>query len=691
MRSESDGPPPLTTTSPPPSRPRSANGTHTPVQGVSSAATPLERLPSGHGVAGSSPPQANRDGTRVEPLPANERSAGDQAGPSASPATPLMAPERLAGTSPTATSSVPLRTNGREDAQARQVQQLQHTIRELTLQLHSVAEFVDMKEDIEDRLRSMQRYYEAEVARHIHIAKEARLALLENRVQLRTVEEDLRASHMADVDRTATALLDSRTKEVLQTNASLVKDKTVLAGDAEQARQHNASLMEENRRLRREAELTASTESELLSRSVRQKREIAALKKQVKSTEDRLNEVVEAYEAKLAKRESVNAKRVEEAVQQRDRACRDAEALHRELVKVRELSTCILKQRSELEEFFHEALRHVRGEIVEERRRQIASVPSGFSPGASAAQTIGSSLRLEQQSRLLLSEHHHHATSPSTSAVTTFQRQPRLWGSDKRGFPVLIDGKRGGGGGGGGVDGTSYGAAGPRRALPPIPPYAKSPKEAATSTNGSSLAGSGQDQQNGALVALHGSEGSLVRHAHRKGYDDYDKERTALATNGAALIALTSPGCTSGEDELPLSIRPERDDVQTSLLDSGPLTLRDLPSIPIQELNWAEKERVIMLLFHRLRQQQQVRQTVASRSKAKALASVQPPRAITAADSMDAASASAATAVGVADGGGRGNVAVDDDEDGGNVQEAVPHRAAFRYQHDNTTTFLTQQ
>jgi len=307
------------------------------------------------------------------------------------------------------------------------VRRLRKTIKELARRMQGVAEFIDVKEDIEERLERMEREHQEEISVHRNAARDARLDMLEDRVKLFSIEASLRETHERDVMAKATELLDQRTKEVNDQNFLLVKDKIILARDMESARRRRSVLEVENTELRRKIALSTGTEKELLQRSVKQKREVSKLKEQVKTTEDGLNSIVEEYEQRLAKLRADHEKSIKALTVERDDARNDAKKLLVELKRLRELSGQLVLQHSELEQFFYDALRTVRCEIVQERRRQIVGMPCSVGP--SASQTASSTLRLQTQPRLMLTE-----TANSTAL-------PRLhqWGRDGKGLPVLLN------------------------------------------------------------------------------------------------------------------------------------------------------------------------------------------------------------------------------------------------------------
>ncbi|CAD2213217.1 hypothetical protein AGDE_13708 [Angomonas deanei] len=299
------------------------------------------------------------------------------------------------------------------------IERLYATIRDMAEQLHSVAEFVEIKDDVEERIEKMRAHYEDEVISYKEETKHARMETLEERVRMRTKEAELLCAHEDEVNARATELLDERTKEINTQNFDLYKEKVLLTQDVDETRTQLQKLEKENAALRRKLDLSSGTEKELLARSVKQKKEVAELKAQVRTMDDSVNTLVEQYEGKLAAQEAKHAKEVKTLTTERDDARRDAQRLLQELTKLRGVSSQLLNERSELEQFFHTALQEVREEIIQERKGVIGSMPLGTTNAGS--HTASSRLRLETQDRL------HYTDGAPRSANYT---------KNKKGFPV---------------------------------------------------------------------------------------------------------------------------------------------------------------------------------------------------------------------------------------------------------------
>lgn len=418
--------------------------------------------------------------------------------------------------------------------------QLRNSVRELASRLRGVSQFIDLREDIEERLNSMATSHAEQVEQLHSESREARLDLLENRVHIRSVEQALRDSHAADINRRALQLLDDRTKEVNMQNFNLVRDKLVLAKNMEDTRQKCIVLEDRNVDLRRKVDLSSSSESELIARSVRQKREIERLKGQIKITEENMTTLENDYEQRLTLQEKSHVKEVRQLMAERNQARVDAQTLRRELQQLRKVSAKVVEQRGELEMFFYAALQEVREHIAVERQQRILAGGSFAPESLKAAQTTSSSMRLAAQDRLQITDYYG-----GTGSLYPPSPSRRAWDTDSKGFPVLR--------GGGKVSG---------KALPPIP--GSTPSGASGRTPNCTLHSTGDDNHNP---------------FSQLGEDEFPEGGTMFLETGAAQLSFKS-------------------------IPDAP-AWKDIQKVDITDLDWPDKERVIRILFKRLRQQQQ--------------------------------------------------------------------------------------
>ncbi|CCW70018.1 unnamed protein product [Phytomonas sp. Hart1] len=427
-------------------------------------------------------------------------------------------------------------------------------------------EFEKLKTIFYEKMRELEQNHRIEIKRSGNTIMNMRMEMLEDRVRLQTIEKGLHENYNSDLKYKANELLDLRTKEVYNENLELVREKTLLANDVRIARERECALDKENIALRRAVNVNASIESDLKTKCLQYKKEIDKLKKQIKTVEDSMETVTKDYIECLARQDTQHAKQIKALTKERDDARFDALQLNAGLIQLRKASSRVLCQRGELENFFHDALREVREQIVCERHRQLLA---NYTPGISGRGPTTSQ-------EIVSSSRHTHASALRIEN----QRLLQLMGCPAA-HPTLIPlyqppHERGEGF----YDGTSSpsptsASQGKRRigvpsesstgmeALPPIPHGAAS--------------GSTSDQSSQLCVfepKMESLKGSSPSHG-QQGPSSSSPERGALVKGNG------------------LSSRP------------GGITWKTIGQVDISELGWPDKERVLQLLFERIRMQQQ--------------------------------------------------------------------------------------
>ncbi|XQJ32073.1 hypothetical protein NXY56_008198 [Leishmania guyanensis] len=467
-------------------------------------------------------------------------------------------------------------------AREKEVVHLRRTIQELSSQLNCVLTTLDQRADTSAELETLKKTCEEEAVQHEKGMRCARLEMLESRVKYRTMEEHLAATYEADVHARATELLEPHTKEVHDKNFELLKEKIMLTQEVSMVRAEYKDLRDTYVRLKRQTDLDGGASREMLQRSVSQKDQIASLRQLVKTTEDNLNAVVAEYEEKLLTDSKTQQAVIQSLTRERDAARRDALQLRHELQQLRSAAGNVLAQRSELETFFYAALEEVRVGVVEERRQLLLeNTPAARITNARQvppAHTMSSLLRLEGPERLLLTDGANPAlltSSPSTS-----------WTVERKSFPKRIaavslrnaqPAAR--------VAAASSTSSARRFASPLLP--TRSQHDAAVSTSA--------DQGGWRRTAVD------VDSAFRLG------TKTAQESHGAS-----SPAAREEHGGLDTA-----EEVSFPLLKSLPSApaWRDAKRVDIKDLCWVDKERVIQLLFKRIRQEGQ-RQAILSQRAA---------------------------------------------------------------------------
>lgn len=279
------------------------------------------------------------------------------------------------------------------------VTHLRRTVTELSKQLKGVAHFMDLREDIEERLTGMERRHSEELTKYKSLAKGASFDCLESKIRLKLEEKTLKETFEEKVTLQAEELLNARTKEIHQKNFELLKDKVLLSREVEDSRAKGEALQKENDALRAELHVLSSSEKGVLRRSVALKKQVEVLKQQIKTHDDSMQRVAEEFTTRLATQGKQHEKTLKVVTEERDKARWDALQCREEWKRLRAASSTMLSLQQDLHVFFHDALRQVRGEIVEEKRQQIAALvrPQRYLEGKSAPQSILGPQREEER------------------------------------------------------------------------------------------------------------------------------------------------------------------------------------------------------------------------------------------------------------------------------------------------------
>lgn len=251
---------------------------------------------------------------------------------------------------------------------------LRKTVNALSKKLKGVAQFIDLRDDIEERLNGMERRHDEEIKKYKSQATDARFDLIEKKIHLKVEEKKLKEGFEQEVAQKASALLSGRTKAINLQNFELLKDKLLLTQEVEDTRVKCDALEKENASLRTELKVVSASEKECLKRSTAFKKQVETLKKEVMSTEDRLDEVVKEFTVRMERQTKHYDKKCRIVEEERDAARFDALNLQAELQRLRAASSTVLGRYQDIQWFFHDALRQVRMEIMAERRNEIVQL-----------------------------------------------------------------------------------------------------------------------------------------------------------------------------------------------------------------------------------------------------------------------------------------------------------------------------
>jgi hypothetical protein len=161
--------------------------------------------------------------------------------------------------------------------------------------------------------------------------------------------------------------LGETTKHLYVENKTIAEELHIHVQEAEQLKQKKKVLEDDNKRLLREVDLQEESAQEYARQNQAQKKEIYNLRQRIKDVEE---ELLQLRNSKT----NYNSAATTKSKKELDEAKMDSEALRqlldirtKELKKIRKLARQVLDQRTELEQFFLDALEEVKREVVKSR------------------------------------------------------------------------------------------------------------------------------------------------------------------------------------------------------------------------------------------------------------------------------------------------------------------------------------
>jgi hypothetical protein len=156
--------------------------------------------------------------------------------------------------------------------------------------------------------------------------------------------------------------LDASTKRILMQNRQMADELRLHVQETNELLKTKARLTSECKRLTRESELQKQKVAEFASRGAAQQRQIQEGQDKVKNLERSLSKVVHDFEAERKCWEDAAGGQAASAVREAASLRTQLRARQRELKTLRRLAKDILRQRSDVEQFFLDSL-----ELVKER------------------------------------------------------------------------------------------------------------------------------------------------------------------------------------------------------------------------------------------------------------------------------------------------------------------------------------
>lgn len=249
---------------------------------------------------------------------------------------------------------------------------LQEQVASLHADLDALAAFRRERHDMHLELSRLRDEHQRTVEKYEAEISKQRFLSLEEKVRLKAEERGMEERFDREVNDRAMKLLDAKTREIHQENFILLQDKQMLEKELARATDNQQKLSTVAAERQRECELARQADEEHMKRTVVKNREAKDLQQRLKDMEKNLKDTVNRYSGQLTTVKAAAEKDVQRLISERDDAQRTAELIQRDFLKMRQLTRSVVRQRTELETFFTEALDYVRHQVARERTGLIA-------------------------------------------------------------------------------------------------------------------------------------------------------------------------------------------------------------------------------------------------------------------------------------------------------------------------------
>ena len=240
---------------------------------------------------------------------------------------------------------------------------------QLREELAALKAFKDRKEVVEAELERLQQELADARTAHKEAMTGVERKLIEEKTRLQKEAHAQLQEIKRNTDEEVVNRLDISTKRILQQNRRLAEDLKLHVQETADLQKQKAKLEAETKTLRRDLELNAGLMEESAKDRHRKSRESKELQSKVKNLEKSLAQVVKDFERERERLVAQGRTDLEETEIENQGLRKLLKLKEREHSKIKRLAQDIIGQRSEVEQFFLEALEQVRDEAAAERAR----------------------------------------------------------------------------------------------------------------------------------------------------------------------------------------------------------------------------------------------------------------------------------------------------------------------------------
>lgn len=275
------------------------------------------------------------------------------------------------------------------DETSSKIEHLQQKLKIADDELTMLGEFKQIKELVEKKLKAKETELEEALSNHEVAMNALERKFLEEKNRINKEHEHTISGIKRLAREEAQKGLDADTRRIVTDNRRMGEELRFQLQATEELQRDVAKLTEDNKRLKREVVINAEKEQLYAAKSNHQVRDSRELQAKVNMLERSLSQVVRDFE-KERELDAVKSKQQVEELEVANTGLKQLLKLkNRELKNIRKLAQTILDQRTEVEQYFLEALEQVKAEIRQKREDEYKLAMAEYNAQMRRATTSG--------------------------------------------------------------------------------------------------------------------------------------------------------------------------------------------------------------------------------------------------------------------------------------------------------------
>lgn len=237
-------------------------------------------------------------------------------------------------------------------------------------ELNQLEMFKDMKEMVHNKMTGLETQLQQEKEQgHDHI-RDLERKFLEEKARLQKEHEKRIEIVKQQAKEDARNGLDADTRKIVTDNRRMGEELRFQLQMTEELQKEKQDFEARAKKYYMELQIAKAKEDEYAAQAQHQARELKQLRATIRDLEKQMAESIAASERDKYVEVSKNGRELEDMALDVDGLRRLLRLKNKELRNLRRLAQTILDQRTDVEQFFIDALEHVKREIVDERKRQ---------------------------------------------------------------------------------------------------------------------------------------------------------------------------------------------------------------------------------------------------------------------------------------------------------------------------------